>query len=126
MTAATKLGIWIDHSSAHVMELTDPMKTMVVASNFSHQQKHHSLGRNENLMHNQEQHRHAEYYKELGEIIRNYEAVILFGPTDAKTELHNVLRADHRFSNTQIDVMPADKMTESQQHAFVREYFSKH
>ncbi|MCO5948625.1 hypothetical protein [Mucilaginibacter flavidus] len=120
------LGIWMDHQNAHIMEFTtDPIETKTVESKFTHQEKEQTLGRSENLMHNKEQHEEADYYKELGEIIRNYNDIILFGPTDAKVELFNSLRKDHRFADIVIEIKQADKMTENQQHAFVREYFSK-
>ena len=76
-------------------------------------------------MHNKEQHKQSEYYKQLGEAIKNYEEVILFGPTEAKVELYNVLRADHQFAKIRIEVEQTDKMTENQEHAFVKAYFSK-
>ena len=127
MITAKNLGIWMDHSSAHLMEFTtDPIETKIIGSKFTHEAKVNSLEKSEHLMHNKEQHQQSEYYKKLGETIRNYEEVILFGPTKAKEELFNVLRADHRFANTKIEIRQADKMTEPQQHAFVREYFSKH
>jgi hypothetical protein len=66
------------------------------------------------------------YYLQLGDVIRSYETVLLFGPTEAKTELFNLLRADHRFEGVNIKVKAADKMTENQQHAFVKAYFSNH
>lgn len=126
MTTAKKLGIWIDHSSAHLTEFTaDPLETNTIESNFTYQDRQKSLGRSENVMHNKEQHHQSEYYKKLGEAIKNYEDVILFGPTDAKVELFNVLRADQRFAKIKIEIKQTDKMTEYQQHAFVREYFSR-
>ena len=67
-----------------------------------------------------------EFYKKLGEVIRKYEEVILFGPTNAKVELYNLLKADHLFSKVKIEVQQTDKMTENQQHAFVKHHFSKH
>jgi hypothetical protein len=75
-------------------------------------------------MHSKEQHQLADYYKAIGEVIRNYDSVVLFGPTDAKTELFNLLRADQRFAKITMDVKQTDKMTEEQQHTFVKEYFS--
>jgi len=126
MTTAKKLGIWMDHSNAHLMEFTDPIKTTILSSDFTHQDKENTLGRSENQMHNKEQHLNLEYYKKLGEIIRKYEEVVLFGPTSAKVELYNMLQADHLFSKVKIEVQQADKMTENQQHAFVKNYFSKH
>lgn len=120
-----RLGIWMDHSSAHLMEFTNfAFKTKTIESNFKHEEKEHSLAKSENLMHNKEQHRRSEYYKKLGETIKGYEDVILFGPTDAKVELFNVLRKDHLFAKIKIEIKQADKMTENQQHAFVREHFS--
>lgn len=124
MATAKNLGIWMDHSNAHLMEFTtDPIETKTLASKFTHQEKEKSLGKSENLMQNKEQHQQSDYYKKLGEVIKDYEHVVLFGPTDAKVELLNVLRTDHRFEKIKIEVKQADKMTDNQQHAFVREYF---
>ena len=126
MTTAKNLGIWMDHSSAHLMEFTtDPIQTKIIESKFTHLAKEQSLKKSEHIMHNKEQHQQSEYYKQLGEIIKNYEEVILFGPTEAKVELFNTLKADHHFKKIKIEVKQADKMTENQQHAFVREHFSK-
>lgn len=125
-TAKKNLGIWMDHSNAHLMEFTtDPIETKIVSSKFTHEEKENRLGKSENVMHNKEQHQQTEYFKTLAEVIKNYEKVILFGPTDAKVELFNVLKTDHRFAKTKIEVKQSDKMTENQKHAFVREYFSK-
>ena len=127
MATAKKIGIWMDHSNAHIMEFTtDPIKTTVLSSDFTHQDKENTLERSENQMHNKEQHLNAEYYKKLGEVIRKYEEVILFGPTSAKVELYNLLKANHLFSKIKIQVEQTDKMTENQQHAFVKHHFSKH
>ena len=125
MTITKKLGIWIDHSSAHLTEFTTgPMKTKTIESDFTFQDRTQTLARSENVMHNKEQQRHSEYYKKMGEEITNYQEVILFGPTDAKTELFNLLRADRRYEKIKIEVRQTDKMTEHQQHTFIREYFS--
>jgi len=125
MTSTKKVGIWIDHSSASIIEFASgPMQTRILESDFTHQDREQTLARSENVMHNKEQQRHSEYYKKLGEAIANYQDIILFGPTDAKAELFNILRADHRFTKTKIEVRQTDKMTENQKHAFVRDYFS--
>lgn len=126
MTTAKNLGIWMDHSSAHLIEFTtDPIETKIIDSEFTHHVKEQSLGKSENLMHNKEQHQQSAYYKQLGEVIKNYEEVILFGPTNAKVELFNTLKADHLFEKIKITIKQADKMTENQEHAFVREHFSR-
>jgi DNA-binding LytR/AlgR family response regulator len=125
MTTAKRIGIWMDHASAHVMEFTiDPIETKTIISKFTHEEKEQSLNKSENLMHNKEQHQQAEYYKKLGETIRNYGEVLLFGPTDAKVELFNILKKDHLFSSIKIEIEQTGKMTENQQHAFVKSHFS--
>jgi hypothetical protein len=127
MTMAKKLGIWMDHSSAHLIEFTaEKVETKILSSDFTHQDKQNSLGRSEMHMHNREQHQTTEYYKKLKDVILHYEDVLLFGPTDAKVELHNLLKTDHLFAKIKIEVLQADKMTENQLLAFVRKYFSNH
>lgn len=121
-----KLGIWMDHSNAKLIQYTnDRIEEKEIDSKFTHQEKEHSLGKSENLMHNKEQHEQSEFYKKIGDVIKNYEEVLLFGPTNAKVELFNLLKADTHFSKIKIEMKDADKMTENQQFAFVKEYFSK-
>jgi len=127
MGNATKLGIWMDHASAHVMEFTtDPILTKTIELDTHQEKKENGFGQNELMVHHKEQGLQNGFYKKLGEIIRKYEEVLLFGPTDAKVELLNLLNEDHRFSKVKITVKASDKMTEKQQHAFVRDYFAKH
>lgn len=120
------LGIWMDHSVAHLMEYTrDSMQTETVESTLTHQDREKTLSSSENVMHNKEQQKQRVFYQELAQIIQKYDEVLLFGPTDAKLELFNILKEDHHFDEINIGVENADKMTEHQQHAFVRAYFMK-
>jgi hypothetical protein len=127
MKSTQKVGIWMDHAQANVIAYSnDLMTTRTLDSTFDHQGKEDSLKRSEQLMHNKEQHEEAEYYKKIAAVIQQYDDVLLFGPTDAKLELVNILKADHRFAKIKIEVQPADKMTENEQHAFVRDHFAVH
>jgi hypothetical protein len=126
MKSEKKLGIWMDHSSANLMEFTDgEVEETVIDSEFTHEEKAHSQMKSEHIMHNKEQQQQGAFYKKLGESIKNYDRVLLFGPTDAKLELFNTLKEDAHFTKIKIEVQQADKMTENQQHAFVKHYFSK-
>src|ERR1700685_3300184 len=94
-TKAKNLGIWMDPANAHLMDFTThPITTDIISSPFSHREKEHSLSKSEDGVHNKEQQSQHEYYKKLGDIIRNFQDVLLFGPTNAKIELLNLLRAD--------------------------------
>ncbi len=124
MVAEKRLGIWMDHASAHLIEFSmEGREKKTIQSKFTHQEKEHSLSKNENLMHNKEQHQQADYYKALGEEIKHYNDVIIFGPTDAKLELYNSLKTNHLFENIKIETQSADKMTDHEQHTFVKNYF---
>jgi len=119
------LAIWMDHANAHLMEFTtDPITTDIISNPFSHREKEHILSKSEESMHNKQQQSQHEYYKKLGDIIRNFQDVLLFGPTNAKTELLNLLRADHHFEKIKVETKDTDKMTQNEQHAFVRDYFT--
>ncbi len=114
----------MDHSRATLMNFTgDSLESRTIESGFTHQEKEESLGRSEKLMHNKEQHQQADYYKKVGEAIRQYDDVLLFGPTGAKVELFNLLKADHRFEKITIHLETTDTMTKNQQYAFVKAYF---
>jgi hypothetical protein len=122
-----KLGIWMDHQSAHLTEFsTEPSGTKTISSKFTQPGEVDKYERGEFLMHTREKQKDSDYYKKLGETIKNYSEVLLFGPTDAKLELYNLLRADHTFDKIKIDVVSADKMSENQQHALIKKHFSKH
>lgn len=122
MTTKKNLGIWMDHSSAHLIEFADPVAEGF-DSELTHEEK--SLEKDENMMHHREEGQQADYYKKLGETIKNYDEVLLFGPTDAKLELLNILKADHAFSKIKILTKSSEKMTGNQEQAFVKDYFSK-
>jgi len=127
MSATKKLGIWMDHSTAHLIEFpAKPAEIKIIESKFNHQAKERILHQGENRMHTKEQHQQEEFYKEIGEMIKNYVSVVLFGPTDAKVELYNILMKDNLFAKIKIEVKQADKMTENQQHAFVKHHFTSY
>jgi hypothetical protein len=48
---------------------------------------------------------------------------LLFGATNAKTELLNKTQKDHRFSGIKIEVKEADKMSKIEKIHFLLDYF---
>ncbi len=111
----------MDHSIANLIELNDSKTSHTIKSNFTHDKKVDAFHKGDNLMHNKEQQLNEAYYKGIADL--KYDHVLLFGPTNAKTELHNYLNKDLHFKDTKIDVESADKMTDSEKDAFVRNYF---
>ena len=125
MKTTKQLGIWMDHSVAYLMDLTnDTLETNVIESHpvplsdpqFVYKDESHAL--------NKEQAHLSSFYRNLGEVILGFEEVLLFGPTDAKNELVNLLKENHLFDTIKIEVKATDKMSESQRNTFVKEYFA--
>lgn len=117
MKPKNKLGIWMDHSIAHLMEFTsNHFEIETIESKFTKEEKMEALHKSESL---------SDYYKKISETIKDYKRVILFGPTNAKTELFDLLSEDYRFLKIKFEIKDTDKMTPNQQHEFVREYFSQ-
>jgi len=120
-----KLGVWMDHTIAHTIEIKDnTIKSNSIESLYLQGEKQ-NFGKDESLKHNIEQDQHSEFYKRLSTVIKDYSEVILFGPTKAKTELYNLLKEDSHFNNIKIDIETTDNLTEKQMHAFVKEHFEK-
>ena len=125
MKTPKKLGIWMDHSTAHIIELKNNSITSNTIESLSLQGEKQNFGEDESLKHNTEQDQLSEYFKRLSTVIKGYPEVILFGPTNAKTELQNLLKEDSHFNDIKIDIETTDNLTENQMHAFVKEHFEK-
>ena len=124
MKPTKKLGIWMDHSMAYLMAFeNDKITTNTLKSESTLPAKEQNMGVHERQMHDKEQTKLSDYYKKLSEVIIAFDDVVLFGPTDAKTELLNLLKQSHHFDKIKICTKTVDKMSESQQQAFVKEYF---
>jgi stalled ribosome rescue protein Dom34 len=126
METNKNLGIWMDHSTANLIDLNTKKNNHSIASKFTFNTKEEALNRSEKGMHNKRQQMHEAYYQEIADEILKFDAVLLFGPTNAKTELHNYLNKDLHFKDIKIDIDSADNMTENEQFAFVRKHFENH
>lgn len=124
METKKNLGIWMDHAIAHLMDNRDSTNNETISSNFNHDDKVDALNRSESLMHNKKQQLDEAFYKNISEKILKYQHVLLFGPTNAKSELYNYLNKNLHFKDVKIDVEAADKMTDNEQSAFVKKHFA--
>ena len=122
-----KIGVWLDNAEAHLIEYKlDAMSSTVIQSLFTHEVMEQTSEKSENLMHNKKRQQQSAYLKEIASEIKNYEDVLLFGPTDAKIKLNHLLKENKYFTKTKIHIKQTDYMTENQQHAFVKHFFSTH
>ena len=123
METKNNLGIWMDHSIAQLININSTNKSRAINSKFTSDTKEEALIRSEILMHNKRQQMHEKFYEEIGSEILKYNHILLFGPTNAKVELHNYLNKDLHFKDIKIDIEPADKMTDNEKDAFVKNHF---
>jgi len=126
MNPGKKLGIWLNHAHAHLIEFSDEAKaTRTISADFDEQDKNETLHRSGSEMHNKQQHKQMAYYKKLSAIIMDFGEVLLLGPTEAKIEFMNYLRKDRLLDGIKIEVLNDLKMSDNQQHDFVTEYFRR-
>lgn len=124
MKTKKEVGIWMDYSSAYVMEMIgDEIATMEINSEFTWEEKQHSFFRNEGLMHKKERQLVTEYFNKISEKIAGTDAVLLFGPGEAKNELFNLLTANPQFKHVNIRVKTTDRLTENQRKSFFKNQF---
>ncbi len=135
---SVKGGIWIDHRHAVIVLLgpTDRVRTIELES---HVEKHPQREGDSPLKGPYEARQVAPddrrqraltakldgYYDAVIEAVGDVDAMLIFGPGEAKGELKKRL-AGHKLAGRIAGVETADKMTERQITAKVRDYFQGH
>jgi hypothetical protein len=125
MQKIRQLGIYMDHAHAFLMELENGM---IVSHNIVSDWKENEEKPNQDShfmgFHCSEKKQlQSAYYKEISDMIQHYQQVVLFGPTDAKNELHNLLSDNHLFKEIKVECVDSDKLTDVEMHEFVKKYF---
>jgi 2-succinyl-5-enolpyruvyl-6-hydroxy-3-cyclohexene-1-carboxylate synthase len=124
MKTIKKIAVYMDHFTANIIEYANDAKEVkTIKSEFNHLEKEKILQKGESHLHNKEQDMQNMFYKKLREELLNYDEVLLFGATNAKTELSNILKADNKFTNVEIIVKNTDKLSDKKQIAFVNDCF---
>ncbi len=130
MTSAA--GLWIDHRQANIIMLSAGGEEMEEVTSgiekdvrFSGGSRSDAPGTSQEE--DQQDRRHgnqlAQYYDRVIAVIREAEAILIFGPGEAKGELRQRLgRAE--LGGRIVGVEPADKMTDPQIVAKVRQHFA--
>lgn len=123
MKRKRKLGIWMDHSVAHLMEISQgPFEVTTIESDLEKLIKKTPV--KSLSMHRKAQDLQLRYYGKISQAIQDFYHVVLFGPTSAKVELFELLSEDENFMRHKIEIMETDEMNLRQKHEFMRRYFS--
>lgn len=125
MNSTKKIGIWMDYNKAHIMEFSErPHEIAIIESKF--ETKLHSKGKlkGDKYLHFIAKQCKEDYFDKIAKIILNYKKVLLFGPTNAKIELFNMLCEDQRFFKIKIYFKETGRLTLNQRNRFIRQHFT--
>lgn len=121
-----KVGIWIDHKKAVIVSASgDRVTTRTMESDVEAHPRY--AGQQDGGGEKKYEERHGQqldrYYDEVISQLGQPEALLIFGPGEAKLELEARLsRSKTSFEHT-VDIETADKLTDPQIVAKVKEYF---
>ena len=130
-------GVWLDHAEAKIIAYyPGACEIFYVRSPYSRRVRipgqksdtsvyeHLFASNNESRKHNRKMHELGIYYNILADKLTLFEDILLFGPTEAKDELHNILKKDKRFLHKTIQVKSAPQMTEAEMISYTKKFFT--
>jgi hypothetical protein len=124
MNTSKTIGIFMNYTSAHIMLFSEkPLEIQTIEAKFSSKWRKEK-DKSEKFLCTLARHCKEDYLKNIAAIILQYDTVLLFGPTDAKTELFNMLSDDHRFYKIKTYIKETRQMTLNQRNRFLQEHFA--
>ena len=131
----TRIGIWIDRRKAVIVALTDEETS--VHTIVSQVERHTRLSggsrsatlygpqdvASESRLEERLQHQMRRYLQEVVEAVRGADAIVIFGPGEAKQALAREIHRIKALAPRLVAVERSDKLTERQFVAKVRRYF---
>lgn len=131
-----QIGLWIDHKRAVIVNISEDGESMQVIESGVGRHIHYrgatrprtpysaQYQKGDDQLDNQFEGYLHQYYEKVLTQLRGADAVLIFGPGEAKQELKRHL--DHHKNHIHIaGVESADKMTDRQIAAKVRKYFTE-
>src|SRR5512145_861084 len=125
---SSEVGVWIDHRKAVIATLRGGGESLREIESQMEPHVRYSGAAQEDSAEDQRDRRFDEhlnrYYDEVIECIRQAGSILLLGPGEAKTELERRLRRQG-LEGQVVRIEAADKMTDGQIAALVRQHFRK-
>jgi len=124
-----KVGLWIDHRKAVIVTLSGAGEetTQIISDTDKHVRYSGGAaagGAGEDVADRHFDNQLAGFYDEVIAYLREAEAILIFGPGEAKGEL--AARLEHAgIKDDIVEIDTADKLTDGQVAAKVREHFQK-
>ena len=121
-----QVGIWIDHEKAVIVTISgDNVSAKTLVSDVGPHT--HYAGSQEGGGEKKYEERHSQalngYYDEVMSQLGEPDALLLFGPGEAKLQLKHRLDRSHVLAQSRVAVEAADKLTDPQIVAKVKEHY---
>jgi len=128
-------GIWIDHEKAFVVLIHEDKSVLhCIESNVEGRFRLSGGSRSrtpygpqdvasERRVEGRRKHHLQRYYQEVIQAVGDSHKILIFGPGEAKTELAKEFGNSKELSSRIVSIEPADKMTQKQIIAKVKEFF---
>jgi len=116
------VGVWMDHHNAIFITAEDG--EFSIADNKVVAGQYHG-DKGEHAYNNAEKTDNRKYFKTIGSQLLKYDEIFIFGPGKSQEELLNFLHDDQHFKNKKITLGTAEKMTDPQTVAKVRDFFKE-
>ena len=123
MIKTKQLAIFMDDRNALFIELYNHM---IVSRNIVFKSKENEGYINYNYSIpslGSDKHHQLAFYKQISNIIRNYQQVVFFGPIDTKKEFNNLLNTDEHLKNIKIEFVSTKEMTNFQIAEFALNFY---
>ncbi|TBW59512.1 hypothetical protein EZI54_00730 [Marinobacter halodurans] len=130
-------GVWLDHRKAIVIRLTDshPRVTIVESQarrpskSSGGQRQKEPFGHQDVVAEDHRDRRYQQalnrYFEDISNHLAGAEALLLFGPGEAKKNYHHFLQDHPQYPFTVRDVQAASAMSPSEASTHVQHYFHK-
>ncbi len=130
-------ALWLDHSQAHLFGYREGESYLIETIESPLERKPRIEGEgndttrfganyysnNEDRKHNKMQNELASFFSELEGKLKDFDEILLFGPTNAKEQLFNRLSENKSYVSKTFSVESVGKLTENQTLAYVRDFF---
>lgn len=128
--AEKRIGIWMDHHTAHLVHQDEQGDYRIDSVESGHDDVHPNTGKrgfreSEGTRNGRQQEALKVYYKSLQAKLKDFNHILICGPTTARTEFHHMLSKEKSFGGKRIAEMTATTMTDRQLIAYMKKNLGK-
>lgn len=135
--AKKQTGVWLDKDKAIIVTLfKEDISLNTILSDIEHFHVHGGSGTRakggpqdvvqDSKYLEREKHQLNKYFKNVASVIKDTDAIVLFGPAEIKDKFNKVLNTSEKDLSAKIkDVVKTDSMTKRQVKAWVKAYFKE-